>query len=80
MKDFQYKILLTNCEVVKEARKWCRKEFGNQPIAFVKWKRIYFGPSYDLKNGIWYNKVSGNSRAFYFKCPIDAMAFKLRWL
>ncbi len=95
MKKFPFKILLDTCEEVKPARKWCRKQFGELEVVHTHVKRMgwnkdktkkdrpylgYIGAIYDVDKNLWYNKVGDNPRAFFFKCPIDAIAFKLRWL
>ena len=81
MKHFPYKVLLVDYDTVKQARIWCCKEFGEQPLIRSAWRNKFFAQIiYDVEKGTWYNKVKVNPRAFYFKCPIDAMAFKLRWL
>ena len=87
--------MLDDCSDVKNARKWCRKQFGeleviHKAVQSSGWNRertkqirphlIYVGPMYDVEKNTWYNKVGGNPRAFHFKCPMDAIAFKLRWM
>lgn len=81
LKHFPHKVLLIDCNTVKKARIWCIKEFGKQPLVCSAWKTNFLNQLiYDVEKGTWYNKVGGEPKAFYFKCPIDAIAFKLRWL
>lgn len=81
LKYFPYKVLLIDYDIVKKARIWCIKEFGKQPLTRSAWKNDFLSQIiYDVEKGTWYNKVGDEPKAFYFKCPIDAIAFKLRWL
>lgn len=76
MKDFPHKVLLTHSS--RQARRWCKKEFGLQPTKLIEFQRPH-RDAYDLEKGTWYNRVKSNPWAFHFKCPADAIAFKLRW-
>lgn len=78
IEHFPYKVLLTDKRTSSPAKKWCYTEFGLRPI---KWIKIQSCPTcvYDLEKGTWYNKINHDPMAFYFKCPADAIAFKLRW-
>lgn len=88
MKHYDFKILINNEETTK-ARRWCREHFGELKITVKQFKRRYktnpmsytcYRSIYDLEQNIWYNKIGGNPRAFYFKNIVDATAFKLRWI
>ena len=78
MKDFPYKVLLTDKRTIWPARKWCYTEFGLLGLKWVKFQRPPCR-AYDLKKGNWHHRMKSNPLSFHFKYPEDAVAFKLRW-
>lgn len=91
MMYFEFKVQLSeNGGNIRQARKWCEKNFGKQDVISLTYKRkrgtstVYVGHVYDKENNRWHHKVQGTKnespRNFHFKNGHDAMAFKLRWI